>query len=232
MPRKGLTKERVLEAAASLVDREGLDALTLTRLAELLEVRPPSLFNHFGSLGALHKALALKGTADLADRLEAACAGAARGRRILALLEAYRAYVLAHPGTYAASFKVSRPEAFADENFRREEGRIMELGTTILEPYGLGEAGTIHALRGIRSLAHGFAGIEGAGGFGLDLDRDLSYRRLGELFVAGLERLAVPEEDAPPGAGAAETTGGEATAETSAPRREEALGAKGSAQDR
>jgi AcrR family transcriptional regulator len=45
----GLTRERVLEAAVSLVDREGLDALTMRRLAEVLGVEAMSLYRHVAS---------------------------------------------------------------------------------------------------------------------------------------------------------------------------------------
>jgi hypothetical protein len=35
---------------------------------------------------------------------------------------------------------------------------------------------------------HGFASLEAAGGFGMPLDRDESFRRLIATFVAGLEQ--------------------------------------------
>ncbi|MGZ3638658.1 MAG: TetR family transcriptional regulator, partial [Ktedonobacterales bacterium] len=48
--RVGLDQEAVIQAAADLVDAEGLDALSLARLAEKLGVRTPSLYNHISSL--------------------------------------------------------------------------------------------------------------------------------------------------------------------------------------
>ncbi len=187
MPRKGLSKAAILEAAGKLVDRDGAESLTLTRLAEVLGIRPPSLFNHFGSLAELRTAMALRTTADLADALEAACAAAAAGEGIRALLVAYRAYVALHPGRYGVFVRMGRATAFADPDFVREEGRILELGFKLLDPYGLDRPGKVHALRGIRSLAHGFAELEGMGGFGLDVDCDESFAVLAETLVAGLE---------------------------------------------
>jgi AcrR family transcriptional regulator len=43
---KPLTRERVLQAALALVDREGLDALSMRRLAKQLGVEAMSLYNH------------------------------------------------------------------------------------------------------------------------------------------------------------------------------------------
>ena len=76
---------------------------------------------------------------------------------------------------------------FADPDFVREEGRILDLGFSLLEPYGLDWTGKIHALRGIRSLAHGFADIEASGGFGLDVSCEESFSALSELLIAGLK---------------------------------------------
>lgn len=45
----------------------------------------------------------------------------------------------------------------------------------------------IHAARGLRSVAHGFATLEEGGGFGMDVDADESFRRLVRAFVDGLD---------------------------------------------
>ena len=45
-PRAGLDKAVVVEAAAELINAEGIEELTLSRLAERLGVRTPSLYNH------------------------------------------------------------------------------------------------------------------------------------------------------------------------------------------
>lgn len=47
-PRKPLlSRDRIVEAASSLVDAEGLDAVSTRRLAAELGVSGPSLYNHF-----------------------------------------------------------------------------------------------------------------------------------------------------------------------------------------
>ena len=48
----------------------------------------------------------------------------------------------------------------------------------------------LHAVRGLRSVVHGFASLEVAGGFGLPLDLDESFRRLVEMFIGGLQQEA------------------------------------------
>ena len=47
---------------------------------------------------------------------------------------------------------------------------------------------TIHAIRGLRALLHGFVALEAAGGFAMPQDLDESYRRMVDGFAAGLAR--------------------------------------------
>jgi len=58
-PRQALlTRERIVEAASALVDAEGLDALSVRRLATELGVQGPSLYNHFPTKAEIVDAVA------------------------------------------------------------------------------------------------------------------------------------------------------------------------------
>ena len=49
-PRQALlTRQRIVEVATTIIDSEGLDALSTRRLAAELDVRAPSLYNHFAT---------------------------------------------------------------------------------------------------------------------------------------------------------------------------------------
>ena len=53
-----LTRERIVEAAAALVDAEGLEAVSVRRLATELGVQGPSLYNHFATKAEILDAVA------------------------------------------------------------------------------------------------------------------------------------------------------------------------------
>ena len=76
MPRAGLDPEIVTEAAAAIVDAEGLAAMTLARLAASLRVAPPSLYKHIGGLEDLTVRVATLAIRRLVDRLVARRSGA------------------------------------------------------------------------------------------------------------------------------------------------------------
>ena len=56
----------------------------------------------------------------------------------------------------------------------------------VLGGSGLEGDDLIHAARALRSAVHGFAALEAAGGFGLAVDRDVSFRRLVEALADGI----------------------------------------------
>jgi len=53
-----LTRQRIVDAASALVDAEGLDALSMRRLATELGVQGPSLYNHFATKAEILDAVA------------------------------------------------------------------------------------------------------------------------------------------------------------------------------
>jgi AcrR family transcriptional regulator len=53
-----LSRERIVHTALTLIDREGLDRVTMRRLAEELDIQAPSLYNHMRSKEALLDAVA------------------------------------------------------------------------------------------------------------------------------------------------------------------------------
>ena len=53
-----LTRERIVAAAIALVDAEGLEALSMRRLATELGVQGPSLYNHFATKAEMLDAVA------------------------------------------------------------------------------------------------------------------------------------------------------------------------------
>lgn len=49
----GLSRDRILTTAIDLADREGIDSVTLRRLAETLDVHPTSIYNHLANKDAI-----------------------------------------------------------------------------------------------------------------------------------------------------------------------------------
>jgi hypothetical protein len=64
----------------------------------------------------------------------------------------------------------------------------------VLASYGLRGDDALHAVRRLRSVVHGFATLESAGGFGIPLEVDESFERLPRIFVDGVRGKATPKK--------------------------------------
>jgi len=183
VPRAGLNTAAVVGAAAELADAEGLEALTLARLAAAVGVRTPSLYNHVGSLDDVRRRVALLAVRELGDALRDAAVGRARDDALVALARAYRAYARAHPGRYAAT---QRAPAAGDDDLAAAASRAVDVFLAVLGGYGIDGEDAIHATRAVRSALHGFVALEAAGGFGLPVDLDESFDRMVAALARGL----------------------------------------------
>ncbi len=178
-----------MEAAAALADEVGAGGeLSLARLAERLGVRKPSLYNHVGGVGDLRRELALVGMRELGWSLSRAAVGRSGEEGLFALAEAYRRFVKQRPGLYEATVRSYRLYAPNDPELGAAEAEALEPVLAVLDSCGIGgDEEAIHATRGLRSIAHGFATLEESEGFGIDVDKDESFRRLVRAFVDGLD---------------------------------------------
>jgi AcrR family transcriptional regulator len=183
-----LDKDAVVQAAVKLVNAEGMESLTLSRLAEVLGIRTPSLYNHVDGLPGLLRDLAVLNAKLLADRLGEAAIGKSGSDLFIEVAQAFRSYVKENPGLYISTLRSSGNQPVQDENLKREEERALKIGITVMASLGLKGKDAVHALRAFRSTVHGFATLEVAGGFGLPLECDESFRRLVEALAAGFQR--------------------------------------------
>ena len=183
MARRGLDPDQVIDAAIAIADEDGLDAVTLARVAAALGVRSPSLYNHVDGRDGLVRGIATRATAELATALRRAATGRAGADAIAAVAQAQRDYALAHPGRYAATVA---PPAPGDTAHEEAAADAVDVITTVLAGSGLEGDDVIHAARALRSAVHGFAALEAGGGFGLDVDRDVSFRRLVDALARGI----------------------------------------------
>ncbi len=189
--RAGLDQASVVEAAVKLIDEEGIEQLSLGRLAERLGVRTPSLYNHVAGLPGLKHDLALYCLHDLLNLILRATVGKSRAEAIFALADAYRAYAQEAPGRYALTLQAPDPN---DQEVQAIAQRLVDVVRAVLAPYRLSEEDAIHAIRGLRSIVHGFISLEVAGGFAMPVDLDASFHWLINLFISGLSQPTVTGE--------------------------------------
>jgi AcrR family transcriptional regulator len=184
VPRAGLDPATVVAAAADLADEVGLANVTMGLLAERLGVRAPSLYKHVASQADLNRRIAALALTELGDQLRDALPGRAGRDALAAATQTIRAFAIEHPGRYATTVRLDA--GGPDDPVAAAEVGVFESLTAVLAGYRIDPADTVHALRMLRSLLHGFATLEAAGGFQWDTDVDKSFEWLIDFVDQGL----------------------------------------------
>jgi AcrR family transcriptional regulator len=95
-------EQALLDAAHRLLDTDGPAALTVRRIAAEAGVAPMGVYNRFGSKPGILEALYTSGFRMLAADLDRRAARGAAG--IVAGMQRYRSFALAHPALYSLMF--------------------------------------------------------------------------------------------------------------------------------
>lgn len=184
MVRKGLTTDAVVSVALGVVDRDGPGGLTLAAVATQSGVSTPSLYKHVAGLGELRALVGVRIMDELTAAFTEAVLGRAGDDAVRALMLAHRDYALAHPARYAAM----PADPLHDPVLLDAGTRMMAVLVAVLRGHDLTGADLVHAVRRMRSVAHGFVSIEVAGGFGLPEQLEETYDQLIAMVITSLRR--------------------------------------------
>jgi AcrR family transcriptional regulator len=184
VPRTGLAGPAVVIVAADLADEVGYQSLTMGLLAERLGIRTPSLYKHVDGLADLRHRIGVLAMTQLGDQLRDAIGGRSGRAALAALAGAFRRFVTGHPGRYGATLGavVGGP----GDPLHHASARVLDAIAAVLRGYGIPADQTDHALRTLRSLLHGFATLQAAGGFQRAADPEETFAWLIGFVDRGL----------------------------------------------
>ncbi|WNB93781.1 TetR-like C-terminal domain-containing protein [Bacillus sp. NEB1478] len=182
-PRIGLDSKTVVMTAAKIADERGVDQVTLASLARTLKIRTPSLYNHIDGLEGLKRKLAIYGLKELRIKLQKNISEKDKEETIRSLAEAYIQFARSRPGLY----ELILPAADLNDPDIHQEGKaLVDILIGVFRDYDLKEDAALHAVRGFRSVLHGFVSLEQKGGYGLPLDLDVTLKLLISSFIKGI----------------------------------------------
>ena len=187
MPRAGLAPNLVTAAGATLADEIGFDHLAMALVAQRLGVKTPSLYKHVDNLTDLCHRIAVLAATELGDAVGRSTQGRSDSDALHAAAQTLRAYAKQHPGRYAALNR-ARPGEH-DDPLLHAKVRLLEAFAAALLGYRLSRNQEIHALRMVRSMMHGFVGLEAVDGFQMDTDIDSTFDWIVGFLDQGLRAI-------------------------------------------
>lgn len=174
MIKKGLTREKIIDAAVALIEEKGLSAFSLRNLASALEIQVSSLYNHIEGQNDLLAGVGLRAVDMLKELEESAIADKLRDEALYALADSYRQFAKEHTELYRIIMGV---HTLGIPMLESAAKKIALPILSVISEYGIEGDLQIHYQRMMRSAMHGFFEHENSGGFSLSpLDKDASYR--------------------------------------------------------
>ena len=181
-----LNRAIVIDMAAAIADEEGIDAVTLSRIAVDAGVKQPALYRHVSGIEELWMLLSLRARDLLVASLSAAIDQRSREDVVLSIAHAWRTFVQQHPGLYSATDRVP---SVGNQEVEQSLARVISVLTSALDDYKISASQKAHCARSLRSALHGFCVLEKDHGHPEPFDINNSLIQLVELFCRGIETL-------------------------------------------
>lgn len=191
-----LSRDVIVNAALTFLDREGWDALTINALATQLGTKGPSLYNHVDSLEDLRRTVRMRVVDDILQMLSTVGSGRTRDDAVMTMASAYRSYAHHHPGRYSAFTRM--PLGGDDPEYTAASHAAAEPVIEVLASYGLAGEDAFYAALEFWAALHGFVLLEmtgvmdsgmiapGAGSAAARVDTDAVFSGMVLRLAAGM----------------------------------------------
>jgi AcrR family transcriptional regulator len=182
------SRTAIVDAARSILEADGLDAVTMQSVAVRVGVRAPSLYKHVRDRAALVAAIADAALDDLAETMEPLAHDPDPAAGMRAAATALRDFAHAQPRAYTILF-TGLPEGARGslDRFAAAAAPVLELAERMVGPE--------HALetaRLVTAFAHGFISMELAGAFRLGGDVDAAFHHGIGVLLDGIAAASSP----------------------------------------
>lgn len=192
LAKKGLDKNAVIERAAALANEKGLENVTIKELADSLEIRSPSLYNHISGLEELRKEIMLYGWKQAEKRILQAATGTEGYDAIRAMCREFYVYASENKGIFSAMLWYNK---YADEASSEATSGLFSRLYGIMEDMGISRERTEHLIRTLRGFLEGFALLVNNGAFGHPADIDESFEVSLDVLIEGIRAAARKESE-------------------------------------
>lgn len=182
------TADKILRAAHKLFDADGVDGVSMRRVADAVGITPMAIYRHFDSREALLKQISDNSFDDAARDWAKQSQHKDVLRRLLATQELYLDYALAHPHLFDHAFSVQRADARQfPEAFRQRQSPTFNLvADAVAEGMNQGvlrEDDPWDVAMTLWAQAHGLIALYRAGRF------NYNAKQFRQYYLASIRRL-------------------------------------------
>ncbi|UCC29159.1 MAG: TetR/AcrR family transcriptional regulator [Phycisphaerales bacterium] len=181
-------RKRICDATRTVFMNEGVDGISMRRIAASVGITPTAIYRHFTDKNALVTAIVDEGFSILENKMRRATRGRTGRDTLMRLLDGYVDFALAYPQYYDFMFLLPRTDVRRyPEDFRRRESAtfniLLDIVSEVIESGEFRQDDALEASLSIWSHAHGIVSLYRCGRFG---DHPIRFRR---SFRRSVQRL-------------------------------------------
>ena len=176
MARNSISDELIIETSARLSNKVGLDNLSLKMIAEELDIKSPSLYNHISSLDDIKEKLMIYGWKELGEKAIDSAVGVSGYDALRKMCYAFYDYTTNNKGVFQAMLWYNK--------FKSDE-----MANAILEPLNISSNNVEHIIRTLRSFLEGFSLLVNNNAFGNPISIKESFDLSLDIIINGIKSL-------------------------------------------
>ena len=186
MAKNIISDELIIETAARLSNEVGLDNLSLKIIAEELNIKSPSLYNHISSLDEIKERLMLYGWKELGEKVIESAVGIAGYDALKNMCYAFYDYATNNKGVFTAMLWYNK---FESEEKNEATTKLFSLLFRVLQPLNISDNNIEHIIRTLRGFLEGFVLLVNNNAFGNPISIKESFDLSLEIIINGIESL-------------------------------------------
>lgn len=186
MSRNNISDELIIETSAMLSNMVGVDNLSLKMIAEELNIKSPSLYNHISSLDNIKERLMIYGWKQIENKMIDSAVGVSGYDALKNMCHAFYDYAINNKGVFSAMLWYNK---YDNEEKKNTTIRLFDILFKIMKSLSISDNIINHSIRTLRSFLEGFSLLVINGAFGNPISIQESFNISLEIIMNGIKSL-------------------------------------------
>ena len=186
MLKNSISDELIIQTSASIANKVGLSNLSLKIIAEELNIKSPSLYNHISSLEEIKQRLMVYGWKQMEEKMLDSAVGVSGYRALKNMCYAFYDYATNNKGVFTAMLWYNKYESVEKE---KATTRLFNMIFKVMKPLDISDVNINHIIRTLRSFLEGFSLLVNNNSFGNPVSIKESFDLSLEIIMNGIKSL-------------------------------------------
>ena len=184
MTKNNISEELIIKTSAEIANRIGLDNLSLKLIAEELNIKSPSLYNHISSLDEVKQKLMVYGWHEMEEQMLEAAIGVSGYDALKNMCNVFYNYATTNKGVFTAMLWYNKYE-----NNEKDDAttRLFSIVFKVMKPLNITDENINHIIRTLRSFLEGFSLLVNNNAFGNPVSIRESFDLSLEIIMNGIK---------------------------------------------